>query len=72
MKKLNLKIEDLRIESFATDAPDGGRGTVQGAQASAAGTCFGQQTCVVCTRQQCYEPSEMGYATFVNNICIRC
>jgi hypothetical protein len=72
MKKLSLKIEDLRIETFVTDAAEGTRGTVQGAQASAAPTCFGQQTCVVCTRQQCYEPSEPGYGTFVNNICIRC
>jgi hypothetical protein len=72
MKKLSLKIEDLRIESFATDVADGERGTVQGAQISAAGTCFGQATCIVCTRQQCYQPSEPGYATYVNGICIRC
>lgn len=71
MKKLNLKIDDLRIESFATDAASEERGTVQGAQASA-GTCFGQPTCIVCTRQQCYQPSEPGYATFVNGMCIRC
>lgn len=65
MKKLNLKIEELRIESFATDATDGERGTVQGAQLSAGDTCF-------CTRHECYEPSEPGYATYVNGICIRC
>jgi hypothetical protein len=65
MKKLNLKIEDLRIDSFATDMADGERGTVQGAQVSAAGTCF-------CTRHQCVAPSEPGYATYVNGICIRC
>ncbi len=71
MKKLSLKIDDLRIESFATHAADEDRGTVQGAQASAA-TCFGQATCVVCTRHQCVPPSEPGYATYVNGVCIRC
>ncbi len=65
MKKLSLKLEDLRIDSFTTDAADGERGTVQGAQISAAGTCF-------CTRHQCVEPTEAGYATYVNGICIRC
>lgn len=65
MKKLSLTIEDLRIESFATDAVDGERGTVHGEQFSAAVSCL-------CTRQGCYEPSEPGYATYVNNICIRC
>ncbi|HEX6039309.1 pinensin family lanthipeptide [Longimicrobium sp.] len=65
MKKLSLKLDDLRIDSFATDAADGERGTVQGAQITAAGTCL-------CTRQGCYAPSEPGYATYVNNICIRC
>jgi hypothetical protein len=64
MKKLNLKIDDLRIDSFATGLADGERGTVQGAQISAAGSCF-------CTRQGCYEPSEPGYATYVNTVCIR-
>ena len=65
MKKLSLTIEDLRIESFSVGAADGERGTVQGAQISGAGSCL-------CTRQGCYEPSEPGYATYVNNICIRC
>lgn len=71
MKKLSLNIDALRIESFATDAAEDARGTVQGAQDSAA-TCFGQATCVVCTRQECLEPSEPGYATYVNGRCIRC
>lgn len=66
MKKLNLKIEDLRIDSFQTDAAAEERGTVDAAQLSAASNC------TICTRQQCYEPSEPGYGTFVNNICIRC
>jgi hypothetical protein len=65
MKKLNLNVEDLRIDSFATDAADGERGTVHGAQITAAVSCF-------CTRRECYQPSEPGYATYVNNICIRC
>jgi hypothetical protein len=65
MKKLSLKIEDLRIASFATDGAEGERGTVQGAQLSAGGTCF-------CTRHECVEPSQPGYATYVNNVCIRC
>ncbi len=65
MKKLNLKIEDLRIDSFMTDAADGEGGTVHGAQITAAETCF-------CTRQNCGEPSQPGYATYVNGRCIRC
>jgi hypothetical protein len=65
MKKLNLKIEDLRIESFSTAAVDGERGTVHGEQISAAGSCF-------CTRHECVAPSQPGYVTYVNNICIRC
>jgi hypothetical protein len=72
MKKLSLKTDDLRIESFATDALDEGRGTVRGADASIDGTCIGQATCGICTRQACLQPSEPGYATYVNNICIRC
>ncbi|MBB4636880.1 pinensin family lanthipeptide [Longimicrobium terrae] len=71
MKKLSLKLDELRIDSFVTDAESAERGTVQGAQISAAGTCIGQNTCR-CTRAECYQPSEPGYATFVNNICIRC
>jgi hypothetical protein len=65
MKKLSLKIEDLRVASFATDAAKGECGTVQGAQLLAGGTCF-------CTRHECVEPSQPGYATYVNNVCIRC
>jgi hypothetical protein len=61
MKKLSLKMEDLRVTSFAIDAAEGERGTVHGAQV----TRF-------CTRHECVEPSQPGYATFVNNICIRC
>lgn len=63
MSKLSLKADDLRIESFETDAPARGRGTVDAAAVSV--TCF-------CTRQVCAEPTEAGYATYVNNICIRC
>lgn len=65
MKKLSLEIDELRIESFTTDAADGGRGTVQGAELTVGGTCF-------CTRHECVEPSQPGYATYVNNVCIRC
>lgn len=65
MKKLNLKIEDLRIDSFTTATVDGERGTVEGAMITAAVSCL-------CTRQGCYQPSEPGYATYVNNMCIRC
>lgn len=65
MKKLSLTLEDLRIESFATGAEHDARGTVHGEQISAAVSCL-------CTRRECYAPSEPGYATFVNNICIRC
>jgi hypothetical protein len=70
MKKLNLKIDELRIDSFVTDAESAERGTVQGAQITAAGTC-GLSVCR-CTRADCYQPSEPGYATIVNNVCIRC
>jgi hypothetical protein len=61
MKKLSLRIEDLRIDTFATGTAQGDRGTVQGAQIS-----------TFCTRQQCVPPTEAGYATYVNNMCIRC
>ena len=65
MKKLNLNVEDLRIDSFTTDAADGEGGTVHGAQITALVSCL-------CTRQGCYQPSEPGYATYVNGRCIRC
>lgn len=68
MKKLVLQVEDLSIDSFATDAVSGARGTVRGEAA----TAFGEATCIVCTRVNCGVPSEMGYATFVGNQCIRC
>lgn len=71
MKKLSMIADDLRVDSFTTDAPDAGRGTVQGAQLSAAGTCLYQDTCR-CTQRECLNPSEPGYATIVNNVCVRC
>lgn len=40
MKKLSLNPEQLRVESFATDAPAAGRGTV----AAHEGTVLGCQT----------------------------
>ena len=61
MKKLSLKMEDLRVTSFSTDAAEGERGTVHGAQIS-----------MFCTRHECVEPTQQGYATYVNNMCIRC
>ncbi|WP_420130528.1 pinensin family lanthipeptide [Longimicrobium sp.] len=61
MKKLSLKMDDLRVASFVTDVAAEERGTVHGAQI----TRF-------CTRHECVEPSQPGYATYVNNICIRC
>jgi hypothetical protein len=30
MKKLTMKLDDLRVETFTTDAPPAERGTVQG------------------------------------------
>jgi hypothetical protein len=60
-RKLSLKIEDLTVASFATDVAQDERGTVQGAQIS-----------MFCTRHECVEPSQPGYATYVNNVCIRC
>jgi hypothetical protein len=44
MKKLSMKVDDLRIESFETDLPVAGRGTVDAAEVSI--TCY-------CTRQVC-------------------
>lgn len=44
MKKLSMKVDELRIESFQTDAPVAGRGTVDAAEVSI--TCY-------CTRQVC-------------------
>jgi len=50
MKKLRMELDDLQVESFATDRGDGDRGTVEGhvsAQCSAgAFTCNGGNTCV--------------------------
>ncbi len=65
MKKLTLHLDDLRIESFGTDAAATRGGTVNGAQL----TRRYEATCVA---WECYAPSEPGYATYVNNICIRC
>jgi hypothetical protein len=72
MKKLSLNIDELRIESFATGTAQEARGTVHGEQISGGPTCFGQATCIVCTRHECLDPSEPGYATIVNGVCIRC
>lgn len=44
MKKLSMKVDDLRIESFQTELPVAGRGTVDAAEVSI--TCY-------CTRQVC-------------------
>lgn len=68
MHKLKLTIEDLQIESFTTATTERQRGTV----AAAAATALGEATCVVCTRLNCGVPSEPGYATYVNGVCIRC
>jgi hypothetical protein len=34
MKKLMLDVESLAVESFEVEAPEGSRGTVEGAQAT--------------------------------------
>jgi hypothetical protein len=47
MKKLQLDVDALSIESFATDAPAQERGTV------AAYITQGAQTCYHCTRYGC-------------------
>jgi hypothetical protein len=39
MKKIELKIESLRVESFATAAPERGKGTVFG-NAKTVDTCY--------------------------------
>ncbi|MBB4638815.1 hypothetical protein [Longimicrobium terrae] len=44
MKKLSMKVDDLRIESFQTELPIAGRGTLDAAEVSI--TCY-------CTRQVC-------------------
>ena len=44
MKKLRLKLDDLRIDSFDTTAPQKAKGTVFGEQC----TCYTQCTCPGC------------------------
>ncbi len=48
MKKLRLEVEELRIESFQTDAPAEERGTVAGHMITQ-----GAETCYHCTRWSC-------------------
>jgi tetrahydromethanopterin S-methyltransferase subunit E len=48
MKKLRLEIEELRIDSFETDAPAEERGTVAGHMITQ-----GANTCYHCTRFGC-------------------
>ena len=49
MKKLRLKLDRLTVESFATGANDGGKGTVQANQATECSCAF---TCGVASRGQ--------------------
>lgn len=67
MKKLTLHLDDLRIESFDTDAPATRGGTVNGAQVL---TRRYEVTC----GPQCYEPTEPGYGTYAypGGPCVRC
>ncbi|HEU4455539.1 MAG TPA: hypothetical protein VFR81_20920 [Longimicrobium sp.] len=49
--KLKLDVENLTVESFGTEAPERGRGTVHARGASEYGTCVGNtcwDTCSDC------------------------
>jgi hypothetical protein len=41
MRKLRLQVEDLQVDSFATDAPSRQRGTVQARSGTAYTVCWG-------------------------------
>jgi hypothetical protein len=45
--KLRLNIDELRVETFATDEANDGRGTVQGHEGSKPPNCFsGEWSCI--------------------------
>lgn len=53
MKKLRLNLDRLAVESFATGADDGGKGTVRGLQDT---ECSCQPTCGIASRgEEAYE-----------------
>lgn len=67
MKKLTLKLDDLRVDTFTTAGAPAGRGTVEGHYGtthtqqgeSCVGTCRGQDTCFVsCQMSQCWQGNE--------------
>ncbi|MBB4636882.1 hypothetical protein [Longimicrobium terrae] len=67
MKKLSLKIDDLRIETFSTDAPAARGGTVH---AEMVITRVYEATCIP---WECYAYTEQGWGTAYNGgPCVRC
>jgi hypothetical protein len=71
MRKLQLKLDDLRVDAFTTAGAPAGRGTVAGyygtthtqagetCDATCDGTCRGQDTCFVsCQMSQCWQGNE--------------
>lgn len=67
MKKLTLHLDDLRIESFGTDAAATRGGTVNGAQVL---TRRYEATCVA---WECYAYTEPGFGTYAGpGPCVRC
>lgn len=67
MKKLTLHLDDLRIESFDTDAAETHGGTVNGAQVL---TRRYEATCVA---WECYAYTEPGWGTaYAGGPCVRC
>ena len=57
MRKLTLKLEDLAVETFATDAAAGERGTVVGRETSVDECGSGTETCGSCDpyASDCFE-----------------
>jgi hypothetical protein len=71
MKKLELKLDDLQVETFTTAERPAGRGTVEGhygtthtqagetCDVTCAGTCRGYDTCFVsCQMTQCWQGNQ--------------
>ncbi|HEX6040711.1 hypothetical protein [Longimicrobium sp.] len=48
MRKLTMKLEELEVETFATAAPEGERGTVLGRETSVEECGSGGETCGSC------------------------
>lgn len=67
MKKLSLRIEELRVDSLAAEAGQTRGGTAVGAQAVL--TRRYEETC---QPWACVAPTEPGFGTYVDGMCVRC